>query len=79
MVLLTVGLKLTPVFTNVPPTDASYQLIVPALADAESATLPGPQRLPPVTEAMAGIVLTVAVTAVLAAVVQPPLVVVADT
>ena len=56
---------------DVPPVNAEYQLIVPALAVAPNATVPVPQRLAGVLAVMVGIVFTVAATDVLAAVVQP--------
>ena len=55
----------------VPPVAAAYQLIVPALAVAFSVTVPAPQRVAGVVAVTVGIVLTVAITAVLVAVVQP--------
>ncbi len=60
-----------PVPKLVPPVAAAYQLIVPALAVALKVTVPAPQRLAPVLVAMVGIAFTVAVTAVLVAVVHP--------
>jgi hypothetical protein len=60
-----------PVPKLVPPVAAAYQLIVPALAVALKFTVPAPQRLAPVLVAMVGIAFTVAVTAVLVAVVHP--------
>ena len=60
-----------PVETLVPPVKAEYQLIVPALAVAPNTAVPVPQRLAGVLAVMVGIAFTVAVTAVLAAVVQP--------
>ena len=56
---------------DVPPVNAEYQLIVPALAVAPNTTVPVPQRLAGVLAVIVGIVFTVATTAVLAAVVQP--------
>ena len=61
-----------PVFSIRPPLDAEYQLIVPALALAPKVTVPVPQFDPGVVDDMVGIVLIVAVTAVLLAVVHPP-------
>ena len=61
----------TPVAIDVPPVNAEYQLIVPALAVAPNATVPVPQRFAGVLAVMVGIVFTVAAIAVLAAVVQP--------
>jgi len=66
VVELIVGLRIV---TSVPPVDAMYHFIVPELAVAENVTVPAPQTDVGVTEAVAtvGTVLTVAVTAVLAA------------
>ena len=50
-----------PVPNDVPPVDAAYQLIVPALADAVSVTAPVPQR-ETVEPVAVGIVLIVAMT-----------------
>ena len=61
-----------PVASDVPPLDAEYQLIVPALALAPNVTVPVPQFEPGVVDEMVGMVLIVAVTAVLLAVVHPP-------
>ena len=66
--------KLGPDPSEVPPVEAEYQFIVPALAVAPSVTVPGPQFEPGVMSVIVGIVLMVAVTAVLVAVVQPLLV-----
>ena len=63
--------KLVPVPNVVPPVEAAYQLIVPALAAAFKVTVPVPQRLLSVTPLMVGIAFTVAVTALLVAVVHP--------
>ena len=60
-----------PVASDVPPLDAEYQLIVPALALAPKVTVPVPQFDPGVVDEIVGIVLIVAVTAVLVAVVHP--------
>ncbi len=60
-----------PVANDVPPVKAEYQLIVPALAVAPNATVPVPQRFAGVLAVMVGTAFTVAVTDVLAAVVQP--------
>ena len=60
-----------PVAIDVPPVNAEYQLIVPALAVAPNATVPVPQIAAGVLAVMVGIVFTVAATAVLVAVVQP--------
>ena len=54
-----------------PPVDAEYQLIVPALALAPKVTVPVPQFEPGVVDDIVGIVLIVALTAVLLAVVHP--------
>jgi hypothetical protein len=63
--------KLVPVPSEVPPVDAAYQLIVPALAVAPSITVPVPHLDPGVVPVMVGIALIVAITAVRVAVVQP--------
>ncbi len=60
-----------PVAIDVPPVNAVYQLIVPALAVAPNTAVPVPQRLAGVLAVMVGIVFTVAATDVLVAVVQP--------
>ena len=60
-----------PVPNDDPPLDAAYQLIVPADAVAPKATVPVPQREPSVVPVIVGVTVTVAVTEVLAAVVQP--------
>ena len=60
-----------PVPSETPPVDAAYQLIVPALAVAPSITVPVPHLDPGVVPVIVGIVLIVAITAVLLAVVQP--------
>ena len=57
-----------------PPVAAAYHLIVPALAVAPKVTVPVPQRDAGVVVATVGTVLTVAITAVRVAVVQPLLV-----
>ena len=67
-------MKDIPVPRLVPPVAAAYQFIVPAEAVAPRVTVPVPQLLPGVVPVIAGSVFTVATTAVLAAVVQPPLV-----
>ncbi len=66
--------KLIPVPSEVPPLDAAYQFMVPALATAPSVTVPGPHLDPGVVPVIVGMVLMVAVTAVLVVVVQPLLV-----
>ena len=58
----------TPVAIDVPPVNALYQLIVPALAVAPNATVPVPQRLAGVLAVMVGIVFTVITDAALVAV-----------
>ena len=63
-----------PVPNDTPPEDAAYQLIVPALAVAPNATVPVPHLESGVVPVIVGIAFTVAVTAVLDAVVHPPLV-----
>ena len=57
-----------PVPTNVPPVEASYQLIVPVDAVAFKATVPGPQFFPAVVELIVGIGLITKLVAAL----QPP-------
>ena len=52
----------------VPPVDALYQLIVPALAAAVKLTVPVPQRLAGVLEVMVGMAFTVITTGKLVAV-----------
>ena len=54
-----------------PPVEAAYQLMVPVDAVAPKVTVPVPQREAGVVPVIVGISLTVAVTAVLVAVVQP--------
>jgi hypothetical protein len=63
-----------PVPKDEPPVDAAYQLIVPALAVAPKVTVPEPHLEFGVVPVIVGIAFTVAVTAVLDAVVHPPLV-----
>ena len=60
--------KLVPVPSDEPPDEVEYQLMVPALAVAPKSTFPVPHREPSVVPVM---VVIVAVTAVLVAVVQP--------
>ena len=60
-----------PVPRDAPPVAVAYQLMVPAEAVAPSVTVPVPQVDPGVTRVIVGIVFTVAVTAVLDAVVHP--------
>ena len=62
-----------PVPKAVPPVGTLYQLKVPKLAVAPKTTVPVPQRLPGVVPTIAGMRLTVAITAVLVEV-QLPLV-----
>ena len=66
--------KEVPVPSDAPPVTAAYQLMVPADAVAERATVPVPQRLAGVDAAMVGIALIVAVMEVREPVVQPALV-----
>ena len=54
---------------DTPPVEAEYQLTVPALAIAQRVTVPVPQREPLVVPVIVGMILIVAVTAVLDAVV----------
>lgn len=63
--------KEVPVPNEEPPDTAAYQLIVPDDAVAPNVTVPVPQRDPGVVPVMVGIVLMVAITAVLEAVVHP--------
>jgi len=63
--------KPVPVPKLVPPVATSYQVIVPADAVAPRVTVPLPQTLPGVVAVIVGMALTVAITAVLEAVVQP--------
>ncbi len=63
-----------PVPKDTPPEDAAYQFMVPALAVAPKATVPVPHLEAGVVPLIVGIAFTVAVTAVLDAVVHPPLV-----
>ncbi len=63
-----------PVPNDTPPEDAAYQLIVPALAVAPNTTVPVPHLESGVVPVIVGIAFTVAVTAVLDAVVHPLLV-----
>jgi hypothetical protein len=60
-----------PVPNDVPSTEAVYQLTVPDDAVAPNITVPVPHRDAGVVVAIVGIALTVAVTAVLVAVVHP--------
>ena len=63
--------KDVPVPNEVPPVEAAYQFTVPAEAVAAKATVPEPQREAGVVPVIVGRALTVAVTAVLEAVVHP--------
>ena len=63
--------KLVPVPRLAPPVDAAYQLMVPAEAVAPSVTVPVLHTLPGRVAVIVGMVLTVATTDVLVAVVQP--------
>jgi hypothetical protein len=54
-----------------PPVEAAYQSMVPADAVAPKVTIPVPQREAGVDPVMVGVAVTVAVTAVLVAVVHP--------
>ena len=60
-----------PVETLVPPVAPAYQLIVPALAVAPNTAVPVPHIAAGELDVIVGIAFTVAVTAVLVAVVQP--------
>ena len=57
-----------PESSGVPPVNALYQLIVPALAVAPNTNVPVPQRLAGVLTVMVGIVFTVITDAALVAV-----------
>ena len=63
-----------PVPRLTPPVAAAYQFIVPAEAVAPRVTVPVPHTLPGVVPVIVGTALTVAITDVLEAVVQPPIV-----
>ena len=60
-----------PVPRDAPPVAAAYQLMVPAEAVAPRVTVPVPQVDPGVVVAIVGMAFTVAMTAVLEAVVHP--------
>ena len=60
-----------PVANDVPPVNAVYQLIVPALAVAPNATVPVPQRLAAVLAVMVGAAIKVKSTGVLTEVQEP--------
>ena len=64
-------MKLVPVPSELPPVEAAYQLIVPALAVAPKVTVPLPHTELGVVPLIVGIAFTVATTAVLLAVVHP--------
>ena len=67
--------KLVPVPIELPPVEAAYQLMVPALAVAPNVTVPASHREPGVVFVMVGAAgLTVAVADALVLVVQPLLV-----
>jgi hypothetical protein len=66
--------KLVPVPKLDPTLDTSYQLMVPELAVAPKLTVPASHRDAGVVVAIVGVVVTVATTAVLVAVVQLPFV-----
>ena len=63
-----------PVAKLVPPVAAAYQFKVPALAVAPKVAVPVPQIAAGVVAVTVGVVFTVAITALLVAVVQPVLV-----
>ena len=63
--------KLMPVPSELPPVAAAYQLMVPAEEVAPNVTVPVPHVAPGVVPVMVGMALTVAMTGVLVAVVQP--------
>lgn len=63
--------KLVPVPKELPPVKAAYQLMIPAEAVALKLTVPVPHLDAGVTPVIVGMALTVAVTAVLEAVVHP--------
>ena len=58
--------KEVPVPKEVPPEEAAYQFKLPVLAEALSTTVPASHREAGVVELILGIVLTVAITALLA-------------
>ena len=64
--------KLVPVPIDSPPDTLANQLIVPDDAAADNVTVPDPQRLPSVVEVNVGTAETVAVNAVLGALVHVP-------
>ena len=63
--------KLVPVPRDVPPDDAAYQFIVPALAEAPRVTVPGPHREADVVPVIVGIALTVSMAALVVALLPP--------
>ena len=63
--------NVNPVSNDDPPVAAEYQLMVPELGVALIKTVPVPHLEPGVVAVIVGIVLTVAVTAVREALVQP--------
>jgi hypothetical protein len=66
--------KLVPVPNDEPPVEAAYQFMVPLEDVAPKVTVPVPHLEPAVVPVIVGKVFTVAVTAVLLAVVQLPFV-----
>ena len=60
-----------PVPKELPPVEAAYQFNVPALAIAPNVTVPASQRAVGVVPDIVGVVLTVASTDVLEALIQP--------
>ena len=58
-------MKLVPVAKLGPPEAAAYQFKVPPLAAAVNVTVPASQRLAGVVEVIVGVILIVAITAVL--------------
>ena len=65
--------KVLVVAIALPPVGLAYQIVLPALAVATSVTTPASQRLPGVVDVILGVVLTVAITAVLGEVQLPVL------
>ena len=63
--------KEVPVPREEPPLEAAYQLMVPALAEAERPTVPVPHLAAGVVLLIVGMALTVATTAVLELVLLP--------
>ena len=66
--------KVVPVASETPPVALAYQLIVPAEVVAPKAIVPDPHLEAGIVPVIVGIVFTVAITAVLVAVVQLPFV-----